>query len=273
MRFMPFYLATVAFGALLQSAHAAGACAHRGDSKNAPENTLPAFASAVEKGAPQIEFDVQLTKDGELVIMHDPTVDRTTNGTGLVSELTFEELRALDAGRWFGDAFAGTQVPTLRETLEHIPEPILCNVHLKNSPGVAAAAARLIEAMGRLDQCFLACTLEQAAEARAAVKDIRICNMSRQGSDRAAYVALTLESECDYIQLHKNNGLQGLREAIDTLHAGGVTVNYFGAESEPAIRALAEAGVDYILTDDLDICLRVLRALEDERAESGVSSK
>ncbi|GMV92248.1 MAG: glycerophosphoryl diester phosphodiesterase [Candidatus Hydrogenedentota bacterium] len=237
---------------------ATGACAHRGDVKNAPENTIPAFASAVRLGAQQIEFDVQLSKDGELVIMHDGTLDRTTDGTGAVSDLTFTELRALDAGSWFDPKFAGTRIPTLRETLEVIPETVLCNVHLKNSPGVAAASAQLIQEMGRLDQGFLACTVEQAEEARAVVPEIRICNMSRQGSDRQAYVDLTLERNCDYIQLHKNNGTDGLREAVEQLHAGGVKVNYFGAQDAPTIRALAEGGVDYILTDDLSLCLKVL---------------
>lgn len=244
---------------IVQAALAAtGACAHRGDVQNAPENTIAAFESAVKLGAQQIEFDVQLSKDGELVIMHDGTLDRTTDGTGAVSDLTFDELRALDAGSWFDPKFAGTRIPTLRETLDVIPETILCNVHLKNSPGVAAASAQLILEMGRLDQCFLACTVEQAEEARAVVPAIAICNMSRQGGDRQAYVDLTLERNCDYIQLHQNNGTEGLGEAVEQLHAGGVTVNYFGAQDEPTIRALAEGGVDYILTDDLSLCLAVL---------------
>jgi glycerophosphoryl diester phosphodiesterase len=251
--------ACVAFAQALSAA--TGACAHRGDVKNAPENTIPAFESAVKLGAPQIEFDVQLSKDNILVIMHDATVDRTTDGAGAVSDLTFDELRALDAGNWFSPEFAGTRIPTLRETLEAIPETILCNVHLKNSPGVAEAAARLIAEMGRLEQCFLACSTAQADEAKAVAPEIRICNMSRQGGDRNAYVEQTIERKCDFIQLHKNNGVTGLREAVDRLHAGGVIVNYFGAQDEPTIRALAEAGVDYILTDDLPLCIAVLKEL------------
>lgn len=246
----------IAFAQALSSA--TGACAHRGDVKNAPENTIPAFESAVKLGAQQIEFDVQLSKDGELVIMHDATLDRTTDGTGPVSARTFEELRALDAGSWFSAGFAGTRIPTLRETLEAIPPSVLCNVHLKNSPGVAAATAKAIAEMGRLDQCFLACTVEQADEAKAVVPDITICNMSRQGGDRTAYVDLTIERDCGFIQLHQNNGTKGLREAVDRLHAGGVTVNYYGAQDAPTIRALAEGGVDYILTDDLPLCLAIL---------------
>ena len=238
---------------------ATGACAHRGDQKNAPENTLPGLRLAVEKGAHQIEIDVQLSKDGAMVLMHDATVDRTTDGTGKVSDLTFDQLRALDAGSWFGPQFAGTHIPTLREALETIPPPTLCNVHLKDTPGVATAAATLIADMGSLEQCFLACTTEQAEEAKKAAPAIRICNMSRQGGSRDAYVEATLAHHCAFIQLHKQNGLEGLPEAVERLHAGGIKVNYFGAQDEPTIRALAAAGVDFVLTDDLPLCLRILQ--------------
>jgi glycerophosphoryl diester phosphodiesterase len=252
-----------------QAAFATGACAHRGDTKHFPENTLPAFVSAVEKGAHQIEFDVQRTKDGELVLMHDATIDRTTDGTGKIEEMTFAEVRALDAGGWFNAAMAGTRVPAMREVLEVIPPAIVCNVHLKDSPGVAAAAAALIRDMDRLDQCFLACTLEQAGEAHAAVPEIRICNMSRQSGDGQAYVDSTIAAKSAFIQLHKSEGLDGIKDAVSQLHANGVLVNYFGTEDEPTIRILAGAGVDYILTDDLDLCLRVLAALPEKTAPQG----
>lgn len=86
-----------------------GACAHQGDGKNAPPNTIPAIKSAVLKGAHQIEFDVKLSRDKKLVIMHDWTVDSTTNGTGYVADLTFDGLRALDAGGRFSSEFKGTE--------------------------------------------------------------------------------------------------------------------------------------------------------------------
>lgn len=90
--------------------------AHRGASGYAPENTLAAFDKAIELGADMIETDVRQTKDGHLVLFHDPSVKRTTNGQGLVSELTLAELKALDAGSWFGREFAGQRIPT-----PHIP--------------------------------------------------------------------------------------------------------------------------------------------------------
>ncbi len=93
--------------------------AHRGDSAHLPENTLAAFASALEVGAEMVEFDVQLTRDGEVVVLHDATVDRTTDGHGRVADLALRELRSLSAGfpDRFGSRYAGARVPTLAETL------------------------------------------------------------------------------------------------------------------------------------------------------------
>jgi glycerophosphoryl diester phosphodiesterase len=236
------------------------ACAHRGDSKCAPENTVPAFISAVRKGAHQIELDLYLSKDGKLVVIHDTTVDRTTNGTGKVTDLTFDELRALDAGSWFDGKFAGTQIPTFREALEVIPQHILCNVHLKNAPGVAEAATHVLVEMDRLDHCFLACTRTQAAAARAIAPTVKICNMEGQrGGDQVDYIKATLDVKAEYIQF-AGVPQELLTDVVDKAHDHNVTVNYFGASREPDIRALILGGVDYILTDDLDTCLSVLVA-------------
>jgi glycerophosphoryl diester phosphodiesterase len=92
--------------------------AHRGASGNAPENTLAAFKKAVALGATFIETDLQLSRDARFVAIHDPTVNRTTNGQGAVHEMTLAELRRLDAGSWFGSEFAGERIPTLQEILE-----------------------------------------------------------------------------------------------------------------------------------------------------------
>src|SRR3990172_9877913 len=91
--------------------------AHRGASGSCPENTLAAFRRAAALGADMIELDVQLTRDGEVVVIHDWTLDRTTSGTGPVRACSLAELRRLDAGAWFDAAFAGERVPTLGEVL------------------------------------------------------------------------------------------------------------------------------------------------------------
>lgn len=92
--------------------------AHRGDSARAPENTLPAFRKALSLGVKRLELDVRFTVEGTPVLLHDPTVDRTTNGTGDVSAMSLSDLRALDAGRWFSARYAGVKVPTLYEVLD-----------------------------------------------------------------------------------------------------------------------------------------------------------
>ncbi|MGX7197061.1 glycerophosphodiester phosphodiesterase [Enterococcus olivae] len=92
--------------------------AHRGSSGTRPENTLPAFAEAVRLGADGIELDVQLTKDGELIVMHDEEVNRTTDGRGAILSKTLSEIKELNAGSWFDEKYASTKVPTLKEVLD-----------------------------------------------------------------------------------------------------------------------------------------------------------
>ena len=100
--------------------------AHRGYSAVAPENTLPALAAAVRAGSTYGEFDVRTTADGVPVVIHDRTVDRTTDGSGHVWDLTLDEIRALDAGSWFSPAYAGVRVPLLAEALDLLrPRPQL----------------------------------------------------------------------------------------------------------------------------------------------------
>ncbi len=91
--------------------------AHRGMDDTHPENTIPAFEAAFNLGM-GIEFDIAMTSDGELVVIHDDTVDRTTDGTGRVAQMSFEEIRQLDAGSWKGSEFAGAVVPSFDEVLE-----------------------------------------------------------------------------------------------------------------------------------------------------------
>ena len=90
---------------------------HRGNGGFAPEDTLPSFTSAFATGADAVEIDIRATSDNRVVVMHDPTVDRTTNGTGSVNVKTLAQIQALDAGSWFGPEFAGTPPPSLRDIM------------------------------------------------------------------------------------------------------------------------------------------------------------
>ena len=117
--------------------------AHRGNSKFFPENTMAAYRSAAKLGVDMIEVDLHMTKDGELIMMHDHAVDRTTNGTGLIREKKLEEILSLDAGSWKGEAFQGEKVPLFSEFIDFMqsyPE-ILLNVELKDYPAHSGAFA------------------------------------------------------------------------------------------------------------------------------------
>ena len=116
--------------------------AHRGDSAHRPENTLSAFASALELGVELVEMDVQLSRDGAVVVIHDASVDRTTDGTGRVSDLTLGELRKLSAGYplRYGKDYAGERIPTFDEAIEAIGDRATLQVEIKGATeGVAEA--------------------------------------------------------------------------------------------------------------------------------------
>ncbi|MEM6262207.1 MAG: glycerophosphodiester phosphodiesterase family protein [Bacteroidota bacterium] len=106
--------------------------AHRGASGTAPENTLSAVKRALEMGADQIEIDVHLSKDGEVIVIHDPTLERTTTGTGTVEEHTLQELKKLDAGTWFSEKFTGEPIPTLEEVLDMIDGKAVLLIEIKH---------------------------------------------------------------------------------------------------------------------------------------------
>src|SRR4051812_8087205 len=126
--------------------------AHRGASGTAPENTLAAFRRAADLGAPMIELDVQLTADGEVVVIHDFTLDRTTDGVGSVRHRSLAQIRRLDAGAWFAPAFRGERVPTLAEVLQNFPHAV--NVELKSygDDGLEPRALAVVERAGALDR-------------------------------------------------------------------------------------------------------------------------
>jgi glycerophosphoryl diester phosphodiesterase len=106
--------------------------AHRGANTNAPENTLAAFELARQEGADGIELDVKLTGDGQVVILHDQTVDRTTDGHGLLRSFSLPELKKLDAGSWFDRAYAGEPIPTLADVFKKFGSSILYDIELTN---------------------------------------------------------------------------------------------------------------------------------------------
>lgn len=237
------------------------ACAHRGDNHEAPENTVPAFSLALEKGAAQIEFDVRTTRDEQLVVIHDPTVDRTTNGTGAVSDLTFDEIRSLDAGAWKGEAFVGVQIPTLDEVLSLVGPGVEVNCQLYLDPQYTGVVIGRILAHGLKAQTFLACPAAHLHEARRIEPGLRICSLEGQRGADSDYPDITIALGAEYIQICGWSDC--LPEVVTRLHAHHVKVNFFGTEDAALMRRLIEARVDYVLTDYLDL-------MHDVMAEYGL---
>ncbi|HET7152614.1 MAG TPA: glycerophosphodiester phosphodiesterase family protein [Candidatus Kapabacteria bacterium] len=123
--------------------------AHRGDSGHAPENTLAAFRSAIECGADMIELDIQRTKDDKLVVFHDATLRRTTNGRGYIARKTYAQLKDLDAGSWFDKKFAGEKIPLLDEVLDLVRRKIYVDIEIKPTAVRGATVPLLLAALRR----------------------------------------------------------------------------------------------------------------------------
>lgn len=239
-----------------------GVCAHRGNDGRMPENTVPAWRNAVKLGAEMVELDVKRCATGELVVMHDATVDRTTDGKGAVAKMTFAEIRALNAACRKGrpiPGFEDVKVPTFDEAVDAIArEGVWINCHC--GAGTAVEVARKIKEKGRLHQAFIAASLGEIAAARKEVPGILACNMSRpyKGVDAyrkpwppemsTLYAKQTIEHGCQFLQL-----LASCSKAdADMLHAAGVKISYFHCEKPEKVKDLLDLGVDFILTDNLE---------------------
>ncbi len=236
-----------------------GVAAHRGGGSLRPENTLAAFREAVRLGAHQVEFDVRRCADGELVVIHDATVDRTTDGRGAVAQLSLAELRRLDAGRHRDERFAGERIPTLREALGSLPDDLWINVQVKQGEPIGAEVAALVAELGRLGQAFLAGGDSALAAARARVPEIRVCPLARQAS-RASYVGHAIALGADFIQLHHRRG-DPEPALVERCREAGIRVNFFGDPRGERLEALFGAGVDFVLVDELPGALETAHRL------------
>ncbi len=213
--------------------------AHRGASGYAPENTAAAFAKAIAMGADAIETDVRLSADGELVLIHDATVTRTTDGRGPVADHTLAELRALDAGRWFSDAFAGERVPTLAELIEDVAPriPVVLEIKDRAATGPTIAAIRAAGIEDRVEvTSFLWPAVVEAKRLAA----------------RLPIGFLTPEFDEDIIRRCARRGLAQVCPHVDTLteelasaaHAADLMVRAYGISRREQVDRLFAAGAD-----------------------------
>lgn len=236
-----------------------GVAAHRGGAALAPENTLAAFRRAVADGATMLECDLRRTRDGEIVAIHDETVDRTTDGRGRVADLALDALRRLDAGGWKAPAFAGERIPRLDEVLALDAPHVLWNLQIKRGEPIAAAVAQRVVEGGLLDRAFLACGNAAGREARAVHPRIQICNLVRQRS-REAYLRHALAEGSAFLQLHHLRGPPD-PAFVARSRAAGLRVIHFCDPADPRVEEAVAAGVDFVLVDDVPGAVRRVAAL------------
>lgn len=234
--------------------------AHRGDKAYAPENTLSAFKLAAEKGADAVEFDVKLTADGQVIVLHDQTVDRTTNGTGNVAKLSLAVLRELEAGMQFPGQYPGERIPALDEVFETVGKRIYMNVELTNySTPNDALVPKVVELVKKhglqsrvLFSSFFAHNLQKA---RLLLPEVPRGLLTFPGL--MGLWGRTLGWRGDYTALNPymtdvNAGL------VDRIHAAGKRVNAWTVTAEADVRRIIGLGVDGIITNDPALVLRLL---------------
>jgi len=243
--------------------------AHRGLSGACPENTLPAFAAAIALGADEIELDLWASSDGELVVCHDAKVDRTSNGHGLISDLSWAEIAALDAGSWRGPDWAGIPFCRLEDVLEQFGGRIVMNIHIKE-PGedglVVRRTRELAAQLGILGDIYIAGDRDVLECAMEHAPDVARCCLAEPTSG-ARMLDCALEYECARVQFWNPN----LTPAdIERAHANGVICNlFFGHRPDTPDEAtrMCQMGIDAVLTNWANKVLPAVRSLPTWRQD------
>lgn len=224
--------------------------AHRGSSGTHPENTIAAFTEAARLAIHGVEFDVHLTKDGELVVIHDERIDRTSNGSGFIKDMTLAELTAFDFGSWFSPDFKGQTIPTLHEVLQLFTDTTHhLNIELKSDifpyEGMVEKVIAIIGEMG-LDSRIVLSSFDHEA--------IRTVKQLAPHLETAALFMEVLVEPLDYIRSIPADALHlffptALRPSIRQVLEAGTTVRTFTVNEEQYAQALQDVGIAAIFTD------------------------
>jgi glycerophosphoryl diester phosphodiesterase len=237
---------------------------HRGAMGHRPENTFASFEHALELGADWIELDVHLTWDGALAVIHDESVDRTTDGHGLVKDHSLAELKLLDAGAWFGSPYAGERIPTLDEALAWARgRGTLVDIEIKNAPiyyaGIEEAVVKALNSQQMAEQVIVI-SFDHAAVKRVRSLDPRVATgVLYAGRPVDAGVDLARQATADAVLPH---WAYVTSEDVRVAHAAGLAVAPWATSDPQVLRHLIAAGVDGIGTNHPEI----LRALLDAEA-------
>ncbi|MBM7647419.1 glycerophosphoryl diester phosphodiesterase [Bacillus ectoiniformans] len=228
--------------------------AHRGAAGYAPENTMAAFDKAMEMKADYIEIDVQRSKDGELVVIHDHTVDRTTDGTGYIKDLTFDQIRELDAGSFKGEEFKGEKVPTFEEVLDTYHGKIGILIELKSPelyPGMEEQVAEELKER-KLDQPQNEKTILQSFNFESMKKMDELLPKVPIGVLTSSKLDTTPEALKEFAQYadYFNPSYSLVTEdLVDQVHAEGMQISSWTVRSPETAEFLLKMNVDAIISD------------------------
>ncbi len=221
--------------------------AHRGASVEAPENTPAAFRRALAIGVDAVELDVHLSSDGEPVVIHDPVLGRTAVGPGLVKDLTAAALRRLDAGRWFGEAFAGERIPTLAEALE-ILRSVRVIVEIKNGPiyypEIAPRVVAVVRGAGHRSVTVSSFDHHVLPQIRALAQEIETAVLF--SARPVSPVSLARDAQAQY--LHPEWAF-ATPDLIEAAHGAGLRVEAWTIDDPAQMAEMARRGVDGIITN------------------------
>ncbi|OYT64983.1 hypothetical protein B6U74_04370 [Candidatus Bathyarchaeota archaeon ex4484_205] len=228
---------------------------HRGDILNFPENTIPAFESAISAGVDYVEFDVRKTRDGVLIIMHDENVQRTTDGVGKISEMRYEEVAELDAGSWFDKRFEGLKVPTLEETLRCLKDR--CGAYLEiKVDGIEEEVIQILEETKMVKDTLI-------LDGNDVEKLKRVRKLSpftptefQAISSEEKWIDMALEAGSRVISIHKKliN-----RDFVEKAHFRCLLVTTWPLVGVNEVLRAVNMGVDHLVTDDPWGTISILR--------------
>lgn len=234
--------------------------AHRGASAYAPENTLASFREALARGTDWLEMDVQLSRDGVPIVLHDDTLDRTTDGRGKPGDFTLEELRRLDAGAWFSAdrRFGGERIPTLREVLAMAREAgVRVFPETKSpefSPGVERALLDALRAEGMLERSAIqSFSAESLDRLRSAAPSVPLAALFTGREPSIEPPPANAEIVAPPYQL-----LLARPSLVDAAHKAGRKVVPYAVDDPETIRRLADMGIDGLITNTPDVARQVL---------------
>lgn len=252
-------------------------CAHRGFSKIAPENSLPAFGAAVALGAEEIEFDLRATKDDVIISLHDPSLERTSDGTGAEVDHTYEELLQYDFGYKFHEDFRGLKVITFEDILRKFAGLVIMNIHIQIR-NVTEAHLKEIIALIRKYDCadycyFMVSEEETLKKLQELAPDIARCAGEEWGKHPDYLLEKAVHTGCTKIQLftpffpryEEEFRKDYLQDMVKKAHEKGISCNLCIADDPKLARYYLDSGVDTLLTNDflkIAICCEEYRKKE-----------